>query len=57
MLAIFIIALLYEGLKYYREFLFWKTYNLLEYRPVTGPRTNPESGERQTPQPSASPVQ
>lgn len=27
-------ATLYEGLKYYREYLFWKTYNLLEYRPV-----------------------
>lgn len=34
MLAIFVMATLYEGLKYYREYLFWKTYNLLEYRPV-----------------------
>ncbi|XP_046802138.1 high affinity copper uptake protein 1 isoform X1 [Lucilia cuprina] len=57
MLAIFIMAVLYEGLKYYREFLFWKTYNLLEYRPVTGPQANPEAGQRPAPQPSASPVQ
>uniref|UniRef100_T1H6C0 Copper transport protein n=1 Tax=Megaselia scalaris TaxID=36166 RepID=T1H6C0_MEGSC len=34
MVAIFLMATLYEGLKYYREYLFWKTYNLLEYRPV-----------------------
>lgn len=37
MIAIFIMATLYEGLKYYREYLFWKTYNLLEYRPVATP--------------------
>ncbi|XP_015040895.1 high affinity copper uptake protein 1 isoform X1 [Drosophila persimilis] len=43
MIAIFLLALLYEGLKYYREYLFWKTYNLLEYRPVTGPQRNPEA--------------
>ncbi|KAH8314031.1 hypothetical protein KR067_013541 [Drosophila pandora] len=43
MIAIFVLALLYEGLKYYREYLFWKTYNLLEYRPVTGPQRNPEA--------------
>ncbi|XP_055644491.1 high affinity copper uptake protein 1 isoform X2 [Toxorhynchites rutilus septentrionalis] len=35
MLLIFIMAALYEGLKYYREHLFWKTYNALQYRPVT----------------------
>lgn len=35
MLLIFIMAALYEGLKYYREYLFWKTYNALQYRPVT----------------------
>ncbi|XP_049531440.1 high affinity copper uptake protein 1 isoform X2 [Anopheles darlingi] len=35
MLAIFIMATLYEGLKYYREHLFWRTYNALQYRPVT----------------------
>ncbi|KAM7346488.1 copper transporter 1A isoform 1-T2 [Cochliomyia hominivorax] len=57
MLAIFIMAVLYEGLKYYREFLFWKTYNLLEYRPVTGPQANPEAGQRPAPQTSATPVQ
>ncbi|XP_022219127.1 high affinity copper uptake protein 1 isoform X2 [Drosophila obscura] len=43
MIAIFLLALLYEGLKYYREYLFWKTYNLLEYRPVKGPQHNPEA--------------
>ncbi|XP_030386668.1 high affinity copper uptake protein 1 isoform X2 [Scaptodrosophila lebanonensis] len=58
MIAIFLLALLYEGLKYYREYLFWKTYNLLEYRPVTGPQRNPEAPR--IPQPAAaaaSPVQ
>ncbi|XP_058062675.1 high affinity copper uptake protein 1 isoform X1 [Anopheles bellator] len=35
MLAIFVMAALYEGLKYYREHLFWRTYNALQYRPVT----------------------
>lgn len=58
MVAIFVLAVLYEGLKYYREYLFWKTYNLLEYRPVTGPTPrNPESPQRPTPTTSASPVQ
>lgn len=44
---VFLMALLYEGLKYYREYLFWKTYNLLEYRPVTTPNqtANPGRGE------------
>ncbi|XP_052895640.1 high affinity copper uptake protein 1 isoform X1 [Anopheles moucheti] len=35
MLLIFVMAALYEGLKYYREHLFWRTYNGLQYRPVT----------------------
>lgn len=35
MLVIFVMAALYEGLKYYREHLFWRTYNALQYRPVT----------------------
>ncbi|XP_067635734.1 high affinity copper uptake protein 1 isoform X2 [Eurosta solidaginis] len=56
MIAIFVMAVLYEGLKYYREYLFWKTYNLLEYRPVTGPQRNPEDPQRNTPSTSASPV-
>uniref|UniRef100_A0A1A9ZKT7 Copper transport protein n=1 Tax=Glossina pallidipes TaxID=7398 RepID=A0A1A9ZKT7_GLOPL len=58
-IAVFILALLYEGLKYYREYLFWKTYNLLEYRPVTAPQTSAESGNRSavTPQNSAARVQ
>ncbi|XP_066254661.1 high affinity copper uptake protein 1 isoform X2 [Euwallacea similis] len=37
MIGIFIMAALYEGLKYYREFLFWKTYNSLQYRAVSLP--------------------
>lgn len=58
MIAIFLLALLYEGLKYYREYLFWKTYNLLEYRPVTGPQRNPEAPRLPPPAAAApSPVQ
>ncbi|XP_076232358.1 copper transporter 1A isoform X2 [Calliopsis andreniformis] len=37
MIGIMIMAALYEGLKYYREYLFWKTYNALQYRSVTMP--------------------
>ncbi|XP_018323297.1 high affinity copper uptake protein 1 isoform X2 [Agrilus planipennis] len=37
MIGIFFLAALYEGLKYYREYLFWKTYNALQYRAVTLP--------------------
>ncbi|XP_029166814.1 high affinity copper uptake protein 1 isoform X2 [Nylanderia fulva] len=37
MIGIIIMAALYEGLKYYREYLFWKTYNALQYRSVTVP--------------------
>ncbi|XP_044728560.1 high affinity copper uptake protein 1 [Chrysoperla carnea] len=37
MIGIFFMAALYEGLKYYREYLFWKTYNALQYRSVTFP--------------------
>ncbi|XP_032666199.1 high affinity copper uptake protein 1 isoform X2 [Odontomachus brunneus] len=37
MIGIVIMAALYEGLKYYREYLFWKTYNSLQYRSVTVP--------------------
>lgn len=36
-LVIGIMAAFYEGLKYYREYLFWKTYNSLQYRAVTLP--------------------
>ncbi|XP_011346502.1 high affinity copper uptake protein 1 isoform X2 [Ooceraea biroi] len=36
-IGIIIMAALYEGLKYYREYLFWKTYNSLQYRSVTVP--------------------
>lgn len=34
MIGIMIMAALYEGLKYYREYLFWKMYNSLQYRSV-----------------------
>lgn len=44
MLLIFVMAALYEGLKYYREYLFWKTYNALQYRPVTVTEKNPGNG-------------
>ncbi|KAH8289243.1 hypothetical protein KR054_002084, partial [Drosophila jambulina] len=58
MIAIFLLALMYEGLKYYREYLFWKTYNLMEYRPVTGPQRNPEAPRLPSPAAAApSPVQ
>uniref|UniRef100_A0A1B6IF45 Copper transport protein n=1 Tax=Homalodisca liturata TaxID=320908 RepID=A0A1B6IF45_9HEMI len=45
MFGIFFMAALYEGLKYYREYLFWKTYNSLQYRSVdvpTNKNTAPE---------------
>lgn len=38
MIGIMIMATLYEGLKYYREYLFWKTYSSLQYRSVTVPQ-------------------
>ncbi|XP_046404137.1 high affinity copper uptake protein 1 isoform X2 [Ischnura elegans] len=37
MIGIFIMAALYEGLKYYREYLFWRSYNSIQYRSVTTP--------------------
>jgi len=40
MVAIFILGVLYEGLKYYRENLFWKSYNSLQYRAVSAPEKN-----------------
>lgn len=36
-LAIFILALIYEGLKYYRKHLLWKTYTGLQYCAVAPP--------------------
>jgi solute carrier family 31 (copper transporter), member 1 len=45
MLAIFILGVLYEGLKYYRENLFWKSYNSLQYRAVQAPEKNGEAPE------------
>jgi copper transporter 1 len=40
MLVIFIMGMLYEGLKYYREHLFWKNYNALQYRAVSVPKND-----------------
>lgn len=37
MIGIVIMAALYEGLKYYREHLFWSSYNALQYRSVQMP--------------------
>ncbi|XP_065344818.1 high affinity copper uptake protein 1-like isoform X2 [Cloeon dipterum] len=37
MIGIMIIAALYEGLKYYREYLFWQSNNSIQYRSVTPP--------------------
>lgn len=37
MVGIFIMAALYEGLKYYREYLFWRSYNSIQYKSVTSP--------------------
>ncbi|XP_055376985.1 high affinity copper uptake protein 1-like isoform X2 [Condylostylus longicornis] len=53
MLAIFVMATVYEGLKYYREYLFWKTYNLLEYRPVAIPKTEISNANAENNVPSA----
>lgn len=39
-LVIVLLAIFYEGLKYYREYLFWKTYNALQYRAVSIPDKN-----------------
>lgn len=38
--VIFIMGVLYEGLKYYREHLFWKSHNALQYRAVPAPEKN-----------------
>ncbi|CAO1416643.1 unnamed protein product [Diamesa serratosioi] len=49
MIVIFIMGVCYEGLKYYREHLFWKSYNALQYRAVTVPEKNStpdEAGDR-----------
>ncbi|KAL7304151.1 hypothetical protein TKK_0003603 [Trichogramma kaykai] len=43
-IGIVIMAALYEGLKYYREYLFWKTYNSLQYRSVAGPPSEKSVG-------------
>ncbi|XP_075227911.1 copper transporter 1A isoform X5 [Lycorma delicatula] len=45
MIGICIMAALYEGLKYYREHLFWSSYNALQYRSVQMP-VDKSSSER-----------
>ncbi|XP_044258999.1 high affinity copper uptake protein 1 isoform X2 [Tribolium madens] len=52
MIGIFFMAALYEGLKYYREYLFWKTYNALQYRAVTLPEKGVVSEDNQIVQPT-----
>ncbi|XP_050303662.1 high affinity copper uptake protein 1 isoform X2 [Anthonomus grandis grandis] len=52
MIGIFIMAALYEGLKYYREFLFWKTYNALQYKAVSLPDKATVPDEPQVVQPA-----
>ncbi|XP_057326985.1 high affinity copper uptake protein 1 isoform X2 [Microplitis mediator] len=53
MIGIIIMAALYEGLKYYREYLFWKTYNTLQYRSVTAPpEKNPTTEDSRVVQPT-----
>ncbi|XP_044756128.1 high affinity copper uptake protein 1-like isoform X2 [Coccinella septempunctata] len=47
MIGILIMAALYEGLKYYREYLFWKTYNALQYRAVSIPEKGVVNEENQ----------
>ncbi|XP_030748858.1 high affinity copper uptake protein 1-like isoform X2 [Sitophilus oryzae] len=56
MIGIFIMAALYEGLKYYREYLFWKTYNALQYRSVSLPDKGAVSDEPQIVQPGILPI-
>lgn len=43
--GIIFMAALYEGLKYYREYLFWKTYNGMQYRSVSEPGEKNTSSE------------
>jgi len=49
MVGIFFMAALYEGLKYYREYLFWKTYNSLQYRSVEAPANKNPVGSEENP--------
>ncbi|XP_028128853.1 high affinity copper uptake protein 1 isoform X2 [Diabrotica virgifera virgifera] len=52
MIGIAILAAIYEGLKYFREYLFWKTYNSLQYRAVSLPDKNATPEEPQVVQPT-----
>ncbi|KAF7286773.1 copper transporter 1A isoform X2 [Rhynchophorus ferrugineus] len=56
MIGIFFMAALYEGLKYYREYLFWKTYNALQYRAVSLPDKATAPDEPQVVQPGILPI-
>ncbi|KAF4525411.1 hypothetical protein B566_EDAN004154 [Ephemera danica] len=47
MIGIFIIAALYEGLKYYREYLFWRSNNAVQYRTVSPPPQKTDAEEQQ----------
>lgn len=49
MIGIFLLAAIYEGVKYYREYLLWKAYNAIQYRPMRSPSdkdnsSTPEDG-------------
>ncbi|XP_026289611.1 high affinity copper uptake protein 1 isoform X2 [Frankliniella occidentalis] len=46
--GIFFMAFIYEGIKYYRENLLWKTYNALHYRAVDG-NAVPDAENHKTP--------
>ncbi|KAJ8984646.1 hypothetical protein NQ317_009874 [Molorchus minor] len=52
MIGIFFMAAIYEGLKYFREYLFWRTYNSLQYRAVSIPDKGSTSEDNQVVQPT-----
>lgn len=52
MIGIFFMAAIYEGLKYFREYLFWRTYNALQYRAVSIPDKGTPAEDTQVVQPT-----
>ncbi|XP_018580204.1 high affinity copper uptake protein 1 isoform X2 [Anoplophora glabripennis] len=52
MIGIFFMAAIYEGLKYFREYLFWRTYNALQYRAVSIPDKGTPPEDNQVVQPT-----
>ncbi|XP_059484342.1 high affinity copper uptake protein 1 isoform X2 [Neocloeon triangulifer] len=52
MIGIMILAALYEGLKYYREYLFWRSNNSIQYRSVTPPEKAGNAEEARVVQPT-----